>query len=77
MIPLMRRVPWTHRCGRHFFSRGCGVRGVRERSCRTNLGRPPLQAMKAMSEVTEDPSKLENWRHKPALYALLKKLVGR
>lgn len=29
-----------------------------------------------MSEVAEDPSRLENWRHKPALYALLKKVTG-
>lgn len=34
------------------------------------------QFMKAASEVVEDPRKLENWRHKPALYALLKKMVG-
>lgn len=35
------------------------------------------QAMKAVSEVVEDPSKLDNWRHKPQLHALLKKMLGR
>lgn len=34
------------------------------------------QAMKAMSEVVENPSRIENWRHKPQLYALLKKMLG-
>lgn len=35
------------------------------------------EAMKAVSEVVEDPSKLDNWRHKPQLHALLKKMLGR
>ncbi|KAI7839420.1 hypothetical protein COHA_006821 [Chlorella ohadii] len=34
------------------------------------------EAMKAMSEVVENPSRIENWRHKPQLYALLKKMLG-
>ena len=39
--------------------------------------RPSPQAMKAMSEVADDPSKLDSWAHKPALYRLLKKVTGR
>lgn len=35
-----------------------------------------VQYMKAGFEVFEDPSKLSNWRHKPRLYALLKKMLG-
>lgn len=35
-----------------------------------------VQYMKAGFEVFEDPSKLNNWRHKPPLYALLKKMLG-
>ncbi|KAI7839419.1 hypothetical protein COHA_006820 [Chlorella ohadii] len=32
--------------------------------------------MKAGFEVFDDPSKLSNWRHKPRLYALLRKMLG-
>ncbi|PRW57321.1 conserved domain [Chlorella sorokiniana] len=32
-------------------------------------------AMKAVSEVVDDPSKISNWRHKPQLYALLQKML--
>ena len=32
--------------------------------------------MKAVNEVVDDPSKLNNWRHKPQLYALLQRVLG-
>lgn len=38
---------------------------------------PCTQVMKAVSEVVDDPSKLDNWRHKPQLYAMLQRLLGR
>lgn len=34
------------------------------------------EAVKAVNEVVDDPSKLNNWRHKPQLYALLQRVLG-
>jgi hypothetical protein len=37
-----------------------------------------LQAMRAVTEVMADPSKLENWRSNPPLYKFVKRaLQGR
>ena len=53
---------------------GCPPAAPAQRACASGV---PVQALKAVKECVEDPSRMEQYRGDPTLYGMLKKVLSR